>query len=257
MVSSTALSNPPFRFGGAHLPIEGGGSGMRILPMSEGFAQTHGRDARATATAELETPPSAGRCARFGAVILAAGASTRMGTPKQLLVLDGKPLIVRAVEAALASAAWPIVVVLGAHAERIRPVLARLPVLITENPAWSEGMAASIRAGVTTLRQFSRALDAALIALCDQPAFSADTIAQLVATQRASGRSIVAARYGGRHGAPALFLREHFPTLTALTGEEGARALLNGEPGQVAPVDLPELALDLDTPEDFAAAAKS
>jgi molybdenum cofactor cytidylyltransferase len=176
-----------------------------------------------------------------------------MGTAKQLLEIDGKPLLVRAVEAALVSPVWPVVVVLGANAEQIRPALARLPVLVTENAAWSEGMAASIRAGVTTLQQFSRRIDAALIALCDQPAFSAATIAQLIAAQRASGRSIVAARYAGRHGAPALFLREHFPTLTGLTGEEGARALLNDEPGRVASVDLPELALDLDTPADVAA----
>ncbi len=193
---------------------------------------------------------------RFGAVILAAGASTRMGAPKQLLELDGRPLVVRAAEAALASPAWPVVVVLGAHAESIRPALARLPVLIADNPAWAEGMAASIRAGIATLRQFSRGLDAAVIALCDQPAFSAATIATLVAAQRATGRSIVAARYGGRHGAPALFLREHFPALGALTGEEGARALLNDDPARVAAVDLPELALDLDTPADVAAFAR-
>jgi molybdenum cofactor cytidylyltransferase len=191
---------------------------------------------------------------RFGVVLLAAGASTRMGAPKQLLELSGKPLLVRAVEAALASPAWPVVVVLGAHAENIRPALARLPVLITENPAWPEGMASSIRAGVTTLQQFSRRLDAAVLALCDQPAFSSDTIAQLVAAQRDTGRSIVAARYAGRQGAPALFLREHFDTLTHLTGEEGARALLNGAAHPIATVDLPALAVDLDTPEDFAAA---
>lgn len=190
---------------------------------------------------------------RFGAVILAAGASRRMGTPKQLLALAGKPLIVRAAEAALASPAWPVVVVLGANAEKIRPALARLPVLVTENPAWAEGMASSIRAGVTTLQQFSRHLDAALIALCDQPAFSADTIQRLVAACGQPGRSIVASCYSGRHGAPALFLREHFPTLAALTGEEGARALLNGDPSRLTSVDTPELALDLDTPEDFAA----
>jgi len=191
---------------------------------------------------------------RFGAVILAAGASTRMGRLKQLLEVDGKPLLLRAVEAALASPAWPVVVVLGAQAEKIRPVLASVPVLVTENPAWSEGMAASIRAGVTTLQQFSRRLDAAVIALCDQPAFSVDVIARLVATQRTTGRSIVAAHYAGRHGAPALFLREHFHTLAHLTGEEGARALLNDNPAQVAGVDLPALAIDLDTPEDLAAA---
>jgi molybdenum cofactor cytidylyltransferase len=190
-------------------------------------------------------------------MILAAGESARLGTPKQLLLLDGRPLIVRAVEAALASPAWPVVVVLGAHAEKIRPALARLPVLIAENPAWAEGMAASIRAGMTTLRQFSRKLDAALVALCDQPAFSADVIAQLVAAQRTTGRSIVAAHYGGRHGAPALFLREHFPALAALTGEEGARALLNGDPARIASVALPALALDLDTPADVAALPKT
>jgi len=176
-----------------------------------------------------------------------------MGSPKQLLELRGKPLLVHAVEAALASPAWPVVVVLGANAEKIRPVLARLPVLITESPAWAEGMAASIRAGVTTLQQFSRKLDGALFALCDQPAFSAEVIAQLLAAQSTTGRSIIAARYGGHNGAPALFLRQHFPALTALTGEEGARTLLNAHPADTAPVDLPALAQDLDTPEDFAA----
>jgi CTP:molybdopterin cytidylyltransferase MocA len=201
-------------------------------------------------------PPVQTNPFRFGAVILAAGNSGRMGTPKQLLPVDGQPLVLRAVAAALASPAWPVVVVLGAHAEKIRPLLTRLPVLVAENPAWAEGMASSLRVGVTTLQQFSRQLDAALVALCDQPAFSAGTIAQLVAAQRATGRSIVAARYAGRHGAPALFLKENFPTLAALTGEEGARALLNGEASRIAPVDLPALAVDLDTPADYTALTK-
>jgi CTP:molybdopterin cytidylyltransferase MocA len=190
---------------------------------------------------------------RIGAVILAAGASTRMGRPKQLLEIEGQPLLVRAVEAALAAPVWPVVVVLGANAERIRLALARHPVLVTENPAWSEGMAASLRAGVATLQQFSRHLDGALVALCDQPAFSAAMITQLLDTQRATGRSIVAARYAGRNGAPALFMREHFAGLASLTGEEGARAMLNADSTRVAAVDLPALAIDLDTAEDVAA----
>jgi molybdenum cofactor cytidylyltransferase len=184
-------------------------------------------------------------------MILAAGASTRMGTPKQLLEVEGQPLVVRAAEAALGSAGWPVVVVLGANAERIRPCLARLPVLIAENPAWAEGMASSIRAGLATLRQFSRSLDAAVVALCDQAAFGAKTIAQLADAQRASGRSVVAARYAGKNGAPALFLREHFAALGALTGDAGARALLNGPSEQVTTVELPELAFDLDSPADY------
>jgi molybdenum cofactor cytidylyltransferase len=189
---------------------------------------------------------------RHAAVILAAGASTRMGTPKQLIELHGRPLIIRAVEAALASNAWPVVVVLGANAEKIRPLLARLPILISENPAWSEGMASSIRTGVTTIQQFSRSLDAVVFALCDQPAFTTDVIRQLVQTHHDTGRGIVAAHYSGRNGAPALFLREHFHTLSVLTGEEGARNLLNGDPAAIATVNLPGLAVDLDTPADVA-----
>jgi molybdenum cofactor cytidylyltransferase len=194
------------------------------------------------------------RAARFGVVLLAAGASTRMGSPKQLLELGGRPLVVRAVEAALASAAWPVVVVLGAHAARIRPLLARHPVLIADNPAWAEGMASSLRAGLVTLRSFSRGIDAALLAVADQPAFSAETIARLVETRRTTGSGIVAARYGGRLGVPALFSRIHFPALAALTGEEGARHFLANHAAETAAVDLPEMALDLDTPEDLAQA---
>ena len=88
-------------------------------------------------------------------------------------------------EAALAAPVWPVVVVVGANSTAIRPVLAHLPVLIVENSAWSEGMASSIREGIGALRQFSRAVDAAILALCDQPAFSAETVAQV-------GRSAVA-----------------------------------------------------------------
>jgi molybdenum cofactor cytidylyltransferase len=202
---------------------------------------------------EKSEDKSTPRPLRIGAVILAAGASVRMGEPKQLLLLEGKPLLLRAVEATLVSTAWPVVVVLGAHAEKIRPLLARYPVLIADNPAWAEGMASSIRTGIATLQQFSRSLEGALVALCDQPAFSAEVIADLIAVQNTTRRSIVAARYSGRNGAPALFLRSHFPALTSLTGEEGARALLNGSSEDIAVIDLPALAVDLDTPEDYAA----
>ncbi|MEO7412658.1 MAG: nucleotidyltransferase family protein [Opitutaceae bacterium] len=193
------------------------------------------------------------RIFRFGAVILAAGASTRMGQPKQLLPFEGQPLVVRAAEAALASSAWPVVVVLGANASAIRQTLAKHPVLIAENSAWAEGMAASIRAGVTTLQQFSRALEGVLVALCDQPAFTPAVIERLLAAQRTTGASIVAAHYLGRNAAPALFLREHFSVLASLTGEEGARHLLNDDASAgIASVELPELALDMDTPDDYA-----
>jgi len=187
----------------------------------------------------------------FGCIVLAAGGSVRLGTPKQLVTVGGKPLVARAAEAALASEAWPVVVVLGASSCLVRPALARLPVLMVENPAWVEGMASSIRTGIAALMQFSRSLEAAVVALADQPSFSAEIIGRLVSAQRDSGLEIAAARYGGRNAAPALFMRRHFPALAALTGDHGARSLLNSGTEGVAGVDLPELALDIDTPEDL------
>jgi molybdenum cofactor cytidylyltransferase len=189
---------------------------------------------------------------RFGAVILAAGASARMGRPKQALTVGGRPMVVRAAEAALEAGAWPVVVVVGAHAAEVTALLARLPVLAVDNPVWTEGMASSVRAGVDTLERFSRALEAALVAVCDQPAFGAEAIGRLIEARARSGRSIAAARYRARLGVPALFGRGEFAALRTLTGEAGARELLNGRPERVAAVEMPELEADLDRPEDYA-----
>ena len=187
----------------------------------------------------------------FGAVILAAGASTRMGEPKQLLRLDGRTLLRRTVDTALASSAWPVVVVLGAQSAAIRPEVARLPVLVVENREWKEGLAASIRAGVGVLETFSLLLQAALLVACDQPNLSPEAIDRLLRVHRQGGPSIVAARYGGHPGPPALFARSHFHELMGLRGTEGARPLFASHADHFAAVDLPELAVDLDTPEDL------
>lgn len=200
------------------------------------------------------TPPDSDPSLRsFGVVILAAGRSSRMGQPKQLLPVGGRPLVVKAAEAALASAAWPVVVVVGAQAGQIKAALARLPVLIAENPAWEEGMASSVRAGLTTVEGFSRSIEGMIVALCDQPGFGPDTVAALVERQRTTSCGIVAARYEGRLGAPALFTARYFPALHALRGEEGARHVIAAAAlvGDVAEVPLPALAVDLDTPEDY------
>jgi CTP:molybdopterin cytidylyltransferase MocA len=210
---------------------------------------------------------------RLGAVILAAGASTRLGQPKQLLVFQGRPLVERAALAALEAGASPVVVVLGAHAEKIRPALvdAHPPLVIVENPAWVEGMGATIRVGLaaletaaahalTELNAIARppTLDAALFALCDQPHFSANAIRRLCAafspaSARGGGKiSLAATRQpDGRGGAPAIFAREHFAELRSLRGTEGARHVIATHTAATALVDLPELALDIDTPADW------
>jgi molybdenum cofactor cytidylyltransferase len=187
---------------------------------------------------------------RFSAVILAAGASVRLGRPKQLLEVDGQPLVARAAAAALSAGAHPVVVVLGANADQIRPALDGSKVAVVLNPSWSEGMASSVRAGLQALAKADPGIDAVLLTVCDQPALSADVIRRLLGALQASGRGIAAARYSGRNGVPALLRREYFFALAKLAGDHGARQLLNGAPEVVATVDLPELALDLDTPGD-------
>jgi len=172
-----------------------------------------------------------------------------MGASKQLVELEGRPLVARVVEAVLGSPARPVVAVVGADAERVRAAIAHLPVSTAFNPAWPSGIASSIRLGLSALLGAEPGLDAVLVALCDQPALSPEIIGRLAALHRTTGL-IAAARYGGRNGAPAVFGREHFAELAALEGDEGARRLLNGQPGRVAAADLPEMGLDLDTPED-------
>jgi CTP:molybdopterin cytidylyltransferase MocA len=186
---------------------------------------------------------------RLGAVILAAGGAARMGAAKQLLMVGGVPLVVRAVDAALASPARPVVVVLGSRAERVRAPISGRPVLTVVNPDWKTGMASSIRAGVAALLGAEPGIDAVLVAPCDQPALSAGAIDALWALHRASGRT-AAARYSGRNGAPAIFGRSDFGRLLGLSGDEGARQMLNSDSEKVSTIEMPELALDLDTPDD-------
>ena len=187
----------------------------------------------------------------FAAIVLAAGGSTRMGQPKQLLPVAGRSLVRRIADAVLASPANPVVVVLGAGAEAIRSEIAALPVVIVENTEWEEGLAASIRSGVRALESLSPPPDAAALILCDQPNLTPDALARLAEEYSRSGRSIVAARYDGHPGPPALFARRHFPELLALRGPGGARPLLRRHADTLATVDLPEMAVDLDNPSDY------
>lgn len=189
-----------------------------------------------------------------GCIILAAGASRRLGQPKQLVPIDGQPMLARVTEAALATPGlWPVVVVLGAHKEVIRPSIVRLPVQIADNPAWAEGMASSLRIGLDTIAQFSRNIDAVLITLCDQPDLTTDTLTRLLQAHRQNACDVVAARYGGHIGAPAIVRRPLFAAMAHLTGDEGARQIFQHlPPAAIAAVDFPELVRDIDTPADLA-----
>jgi molybdenum cofactor cytidylyltransferase len=190
----------------------------------------------------------------IGVVILAAGASTRLGVAKQLLAFRGRSLLRHTVAEALAAGCQPIVVVLGAHSERLQEEIADLPVTVMVNAHWSEGMGTSIQAGLAALTTAAGgdAVGAVVLAVCDQPFFSAAILHALIAAHQRSGRAIVATTYEGTCGVPALFSRSLFPHLIALNGHEGARRVIQGRPNETVVVPFPEGAFDIDTAEDYA-----
>lgn len=194
---------------------------------------------------------SANASFRCGLVLLAAGGSRRMGRTKQLLPVGGQPLVRHVTEQALQARAAPVVVVLGAEAERIAPALAGLAVEIAVNLQWAEGQGGSLRVGVAAVLAADPGLEAVIVALADQPSLPRGHLAALVARFRAGGCSIVASEVGTERVAPMLFGAQHFGRLQAFTGDTGARSLVREFAGETATVKLASNA-DLDTPEDYA-----
>jgi len=180
-----------------------------------------------------------------GCVILAAGASRRLGHPKQLLVHRGQPLVVSAVECALQSQASACAIVIGAHASRVRAALATAPIEVLENERFDEGVAASIRVAVAWAK--ARACQALLLALCDQPKLTSQHLDRLIAAYE-HRHMLTASRYSGKNAVPALFPQAYFDDLAALRGDRGASALLNGS-APVSPVPWPDGELDVDDAE--------
>lgn len=184
----------------------------------------------------------------IGIIILAAGASTRMGKPKQLLPYQGRSLLRHITEVAIASKNQPIIVVLGANAEIIKPEICQLPVQIVENLQWASGMSSSIQAGVNALGQN---VEAVAIALCDQPFVSVQVINQLVEAYRRSDKAIVACEYADTLGVPALFHHTFFSKLTNLKQGEGAKQIIKKYINQVTSIPFLQGKIDIDTPDDY------
>jgi molybdenum cofactor cytidylyltransferase len=182
-----------------------------------------------------------------GIVLLAAGASTRMGRPKQSLVIDGETLLHRS--ARIAAACGPTVVVLGANAERLRSAVDGLNVFVVLNPEWARGIATSIRCGLTELEIRFPALEGVVILLCDQPSVD-ETLIQTLISHR-NKASIVACAYADTLGVPALFTRSLFTELHFLTGDQGAKRVIAAHRSQVEIVPFAAGAFDLDTAADI------
>jgi molybdenum cofactor cytidylyltransferase len=188
-----------------------------------------------------------------GLILLAAGGSSRLGRPKQLLDYEGQPLLRRAVETALASQCFPVIVVLGAEAEACAAMLEGLggSLRLVVNADWKEGLSSSIRTGLTVLEKENSHIAAAILSVADQPHLTAGLLDSLIEHHRFTGKKIIAAQYAGVPGPPALFDLSLFPQLKTLSGDEGARRVLQENPGEVVLVPFPAGSLDVDTPEDY------
>ncbi|GAB2683368.1 hypothetical protein GCM10027037_00190 [Mucilaginibacter koreensis] len=186
-----------------------------------------------------------------GIIILAAGASTRMGQPKQQLVYEQETLLQRAIRTAEAAIAVSVVVVLGANAQKLNISAESDRLSICCNDDWQEGMASSIRAGLHRLLKLHPAIEHVLLMLCDQPFVSTELLNQLIQTEQSQQAGIIACTYQNTLGAPVLFKRKYFNQLLALTGQEGAKKLLVKFSDDVIAVPFEQGAVDIDTPEDY------
>ncbi len=187
---------------------------------------------------------------QVGLILLAAGESKRMGTPKQLLSYQERSLIRHAAREAVASNCNPIVVVLGAYSDRIFPELNNLPVHICQNPDWKIGMSSSISLGIKTLTTIYSDIYAVVIALADQPFVTATVYNRLIQRYLETGQKAVASIYADTIGVPALFDRALFPKLHSIE-KRGAKQMLNNYSDRALNLNVPEAAIDIDTPADF------
>jgi molybdenum cofactor cytidylyltransferase len=182
-------------------------------------------------------------------LVLAAGASVRLGQPKQLVRVGGRPALHSVVSQATAIAGHAVTVVIGAHAAELTHLLQHSGVSLIVNRNWEEGMASSIRFGIAALPP---ACDAVLIQLGDQVAVTADDLRRLVSAWRGEDSVVAAAMYRGTVGVPAIFPRWCFSELSQLRGDVGAKSILDRYRDRVARVAMPNAAVDLDTAEDLA-----
>lgn len=184
------------------------------------------------------------------AVIMAAGSSSRLGQPKQLLMVDGEPLLQRAIRVACEAGAGPVFIVLGANRELIENSVDFSVVKIIVNDHWDEGLASSIRAGIEVVRSAADALGV-LLMTCDQPRVTAQHLWRMIDAFSHTGDATVASVYAGTRGIPAIFPRSAFDDLCALHGDKGARGLLANSPWPVTEIPLEGGEVDIDRPEDL------
>jgi molybdenum cofactor cytidylyltransferase len=189
----------------------------------------------------------------IAAILIAAGSSSRLGQPKQLLVVDGEPLLQRAIRVSLEAGASPVFVVLGAYQESIEKQIDLGSATVVVNDRWEEGMASSIRAGVNAVQARAATATGLLLMICDQPRVTTGHLHRMIAAFQAHDEAVaIASAYSDTRGTPALFPKDAAADLTSLQGDRGARALLANPRWPVIEIALPGGEVDIDRPEDLA-----
>jgi molybdenum cofactor cytidylyltransferase len=187
------------------------------------------------------------------AIILAAGASRRLGQPKQLIMMGGETLLARAMRLTKEAGANPVLVVLGAFRDAIRASIEFHEAVVVVNQDWQQGMATSIHSGLRSLDSDGVLADGVLILSCDQPKLTSQHLRALIdAFEAQQAPTIVASAYSSIRGIPAVFPRDAFPALLALRGDTGARALFAHAPCNVISVPFDGGDVDIDLPADLA-----
>lgn len=180
-------------------------------------------------------------------IILAAGRSARLGTPKQLLPFKNSTLLQHVTNEAIATGAGKVIVVTGAYQEAVTAHLQHLPVQIIHNPDWASGMASSIRKGIEMITD----IDKAILTVCDQPYISAALFHLLQQTGNQTRKGIIASRYADTTGTPVLFSSHYFSRLSKLQGEHGAKKIIQQFPDDVATVPFEKGHIDIDQKDDY------
>ncbi len=186
----------------------------------------------------------------IAAVMLAAGMSRRLGQPKQLLPVDGVPLVRWQLQKLLASNYHPVGVVLGHEAGRVMKVLAGLPVEFIHNPSYSQGMGSSVARAARWAQQLNPRPAALLLSVCDQIFLRTALFDELLHTWRMHHPDAIVCRYTHGKGVPVLVRYEHLPLLAACRGDEGARQVLRHLP-RVLEIPFPQGHIEIDRPEDL------
>lgn len=186
-----------------------------------------------------------------GLILLAAGASRRMGQPKQLLPFAGKSLLQHGLQAALEADVDPVIVVTGAEASLVEKEIHDIKINIVENEGWEEGTASSIRCGLNALLEIVPEIGHVIFMVCDQPFVTARLLNELIETCDDTGKDIIACAYDGTVGTPALFSKNYFPALLELQGDEGAKKLLKQYSDAVGVISFAKGSIDIDTMNDY------